>query len=287
MFKGITRRLWPATKSALKQWNEDDGFLLSAAMAYYAAFSLFPLILVLLAGVGLLTRVSPHLRIHQQQLIELVAKDVSPWLADQLATLLAGVQSQAGVSGPVGLVTLMVAAIGIFMQLTGTFDRIWGRPKSHTVGWITTIYTAIRERLVGFLMLLALGLMLILVFLSDLALSGIRSYVQNEFPWGPPAWRLGQTVFTVVSYWLVLGTLYKTLPRVSVPWRDALAGGLLASVIWVFGQRLLVAFVIGENYTAYGVVGSFIAVMLWVYYASAVVFFGAEFVRAIGRIPRA
>ena len=56
MLKWLTRRIWPATKATWKQWNEDDGFLLSAAMAYYAAFSLFPLLLVLIAGVGLLTR---------------------------------------------------------------------------------------------------------------------------------------------------------------------------------------------------------------------------------------
>jgi membrane protein len=283
MIQWLTRRLWPTVKTALVQWNEDDGFLLSAAMAYYAAFSLFPLILVLLAGVGMLTRVSPHLQIRQHQLIELVAKDVSPWLGDQLSTLLAGVQAQAAISGPVGLATLMIAAIGIFMQLNSTFDRIWKRPKTHSRGWLATIFTALRERLVAFVMLLGLGLMLILVFLSDLAMSGIRSYVEAEVSWGETAWRFGQTTFTIVSYWLLLGTLYKVLPRVHVDWRDAMAGGLLASVIWVFGQRLLVAFVIGENYTAYGVVGSLIAVMLWVYYASGVVFFGAEFVRAIGR----
>jgi membrane protein len=127
--------------------------------------------------------------------------------------------------------------------------------------------------------------MFILLFVTDVALSGIRSYVER-LPGGHPGWRFAQFAATVVGYWLLLGTLYKVLPRVSVPWRDALSGGFLASVIWVLGQRGLVAFMIGENYTAYGVVGSFIAVMLWVYYASAVVFLGAEFVRAIGQTPR-
>ena len=60
-----------------------------------------------------------------------------------------------------------------------------------------------------------------------------------------------------------------------------MAGGLLVSLVWILGQRLLVTFLIGPGYTAYGVVGSFIAVMIWVYYVSAILFLGAEFVEAL------
>ena len=64
-----------------------------------------------------------------------------------------------------------------------------------------------------------------------------------------------------------------------------MAGGLFVSIIWLIGQRLLVSFVIGDGYTAYGVVGSFIAIMLWAYYASAALFLGAEFVQALSTPP--
>jgi membrane protein len=73
------------------------------------------------------------------------------------------------------------------------------------------------------------------------------------------------------------------LPRAPIRWREALAGGALVSIIWKIGLLLLTPFLIGEKYSAYGVVGSFIAIMIWMYYASAVVFLGAEFVKVLSR----
>ncbi len=75
--------------------------------------------------------------------------------------------------------------------------------------------------------------------------------------------------------------IFKILPKAPVRWRDASAGGMLTAVTWQIGQRLLESFVISNNYSAYGIVGSFLAVMLWMYYASAVVLLGAEFVRVL------
>jgi membrane protein len=85
---------------------------------------------------------------------------------------------------------------------------------------------------------------------------------------------------------LLFTVIYRVLPKQSVRWRDALAGGVLVAIIWEVGQQLLAPLVIGEKYSAYGVVGSFIAVMLWMYYASAVLFIGAEFVQILWRQHR-
>ena len=80
---------------------------------------------------------------------------------------------------------------------------------------------------------------------------------------------------------LLFTVIYKILPKAAVRWRDAAAGGLLTALTWQIGQRVLESIVISNNYSAYGVVGSFLAVMLWMYYASAVILLGAEFVRAL------
>jgi membrane protein len=251
-------------------------------MAYCAAFSLFPLCLVLIAALGVVTRFSPQVQDEQRQLLKLVAENVSPWLAEQLGQVLAGVQTNALVGGPLGLATLILAAIGIFAQLENIFDRIWGTGRSSSKGWLAAIREALFGRLVAFLMLLGVGALLIVILVADVVLAGVRTYVL-QVPAGLMAWRASQIILTVVGIALLLGVIYKVLPRARVRWREALGGGLLAAVVWQIGQRLLVAFVIGEKYSAYGVVGSFIAVMLWVYYASAVVFLGAEFVRALSR----
>ncbi len=280
MLRASWQRAWSILERTGRGWSDDDGLLLSAAMAYYAAFSLFPLCLVLIAILGFVTRFSARAQDAQQQLLDMVAQGAGPWLAGQLQQVLQGVETEAPLGGPLGLAILSFGAIGIFMQLEASFARIWRTPAG-PLGWLATIRAALRDRLVAFLMLLAAGGLLFGVFLANLVLSAVRAYVA-DLPLGNWVWWSVQTLFSVLSYSALSGLVYKTFPKAAVRWREAMAGGLLAAVTWVVGQQVLVHFVIGENYSAYGLVGSFIAIMLWFYYASAVLFLGAEFVRALG-----
>jgi membrane protein len=168
------------------------------------------------------------------------------------------------------------------VQLDAILDRIWGTSASQERGLVAALRRALIDRLTAFLMLLGLGGLLVAVFLIDLVLTGVRFYVE-QLPGGPYAWQGLQLTTTLVINALLFGALYKVLPRRKVRWREALAGGALVSVVWRLGLLVLTPFLIGEKYSAYGIVGSFIAIMIWMYYASAVVFLGAEFVQVLSR----
>jgi len=118
------------------------------------------------------------------------------------------------------------------------------------------------------------------VFWADVILVAIRSLVV-QLPAGKLTWQIVQPLTSIVCVTLLLGTIYKVLPKAPVRWQEALGGGLLASVVWAIGKSILLSFVIGNKYSAYGILGASIGVMFWFYYASAVVFLGAEFVRAL------
>jgi membrane protein len=281
MIHWLTKRTWPVLQRTWQRWRDDDCTLLSAAMAYYAAFSLFPLCLVLISGLGYVMKFSSQVQDEQRELLKAVRDNLGDWLASELGTLLNGVQTQAGLGGPIGMGVLLLAAIGVFMQFDNTFDRIWKTESSASKGWLAAIRSALYDRIVAFAMLLGVGALLVLVFVSDMVLAGVRHYVVH-LPGGRFAWHSTQIVIALVSNSLLLGTIYRVLPKAPVRWREALAGGFLVAIVWQIGQQILVAFLIGKSYTAYGIVGSFIAVMLWLYYVSSVVFFGAEFVRALG-----
>jgi membrane protein len=137
------------------------------------------------------------------------------------------------------------------------------------------------DRLSAFAMLMIVLLLLLSLFIANLVLHGIRTKMVDWLPGGDVLWDWGQFAGTIVTNALLLAMIYKFLPKVRIRWRDALAGGLLVSFIWLAGQRLLVRFMIGTTYTAYGIVGSFIAVMIFVYYISAIMFLGAEFIEAL------
>ena len=102
MFHRIWNYVWRVLQQSWKGWQEDDGFLLSAAMAYYAAFSLFPLCLVLISILGFVLRLSKRADNAQAVVLDLVKQQWNPWLAEQLQFLLSGVRENAGLGGPLG-----------------------------------------------------------------------------------------------------------------------------------------------------------------------------------------
>ena len=281
-------RIWNYVLSVLQKtwegWQEDDGFLLSAAMAYYAAFSLFPLCLVLISILGFVLHFSQRADSAQGVLLEQVKQQAGPWLADQLQALLAGVKEHAGLGGPLGAVTLLAAAIVVFLQLDYIFGRIFGVTKtaSTTSRWWGYVRMVLYDRLSAFLMLLAVGVLLLSLFAVNVyVLAGVRMNIESALPGGVMLSGWTQFLFNTVTNALLFALIYRVLPKVAIRWREALAGGLLVSLVWILGQHLLVKFLIGPGYTAYGVVGSFIAVMIWVYYVSVILFLGAEFVEAL------
>jgi membrane protein len=286
MFARIWRRAWQVLVATWQGWSKDDGGMLSAAVAYYGAFSLFPLCLVLIAGLGVVGRYSTFVQTEQRVLIAHVGKNVSPWLAEELAAILGGIQAQASIGGLVGLGALVLAAIGVFMQLDNVFVRIWRSPPPNATGWLATIREVLWSRLLAFLTLLAIGLMMAVVFVTDAVLVGIRPYLTG-LPGGHVAWKSLQTVVTVGCDATLLATVYYVLPRVHVDWKAAVSGGVLAAVVWAIGRWLLLMLVVGEQYSAYGILGALMGVMFWYYFASVVLFFGAEFVHALSEGEKA
>jgi membrane protein len=282
MFASIFARIWDALKNTFHGWNEHDGFLLSAAMAYYASFSLFPLCLVLIAAFSWISRSSTALSSKRLELIDIVESNAGPWVGEQLSNLLRGVDTNAIIGGPVGLATLVIGAIAIFMQFEATFDRIWGTSAPPITGVFSFLHRLLFDRIVAFAMLLAVGALLILVSLANFVAEGFKPYI-DRLPAGAYAWAIVQPGLTFVTNALIFGAIYKFIPKVFVRWSEALSGGVLVSFVWQLGQIVLAKIVISTHYTAYGVVGSFVAIMVWTYYASAVIFLGAEFVRATCR----
>jgi membrane protein len=280
MLGRMAKRVWLVLRATWDGWLKDEGFLLSAATAYYAVFSLFPVCLVLIAGLGFVGQYSTFVQTEQHTLLRHIAENISPWLADELQVVLSGVQARAMLGGPLGILFLIVAAIGVFTQLENIFDRIWATPKPGGGFW-ASVRAALWDRLLAFVTLLSIGTLLLAVFLADVILAGIRPYL-SQLAAGRSTWRIIQIVSTIGCNGLLLTAVYRMLPQARVRWLAAFAGGLLAAIVWALGRSVLLSLLVGQQYSAYGVVGALMGIMIWFYYASAVVFLGAEFVHALG-----
>jgi membrane protein len=280
MFKRFFERCWSVLWATWKGWQQDDGAQLSAATAYYATFSFFAFCLIVIASLGFVGRYSKTLQVQQDTFIAHVSNNVSPWLADQLQGILTAVEARAVLGGPLGLIALLVAAIGIFTQLVNVFDHIWDVPESQSHSWWAAVRSALWDRLLAFVTLLAIGVSLMVVSLADAILAGFRNYLA-QLPAGQSTWLVLQWLSTLGCNAILLTVLYRVLPRPPIRWLDAFLGGLLAALIWSLGRYLLLLLVVGERYSPYGVVGALMGMMLWFYFAAAVVFLGAEFVHAL------
>jgi membrane protein len=281
IFRAIMR-VYRNLREAYANWCKDDAMGLAAATSYYMALSFFPLLLLLVAVMGLVLQFTGWGINVQQRLLNLLAENVAPSLAAQVKVALSSVQSNAALNGPVGLTTLLLSAMAVFAQFEKAFDRIWSIPEQEYRGILAALGKILFQRFRAFLLLLGLWTLVIAAFFCNMALATLHEFTSVHLVESDALWYLLTAVTAVLTDWLLFTLLYKILPKATVEWRAAAGGGLLAAIVWEVGRRVLAALVIGTHYSVYGVVGAFIAIMLWVYYAAATVFFGAELAQVIG-----
>ncbi len=270
---------WRHFDQTLKRCGNDDIGLLAASMAYYATFSFFPLLLLLIALLGLVLGVSTGAQNAQQELLELLARNTSAGFATNVEAFLAQIRTGAIVGGPMGLGALVLAAIVIFTTFERALDRVWDtrkRPK----GILSAVRNALFRRFRAFLMFLGVGLLMFAVFMAQFVIAAARTFA-TDLPLNTPPWGLLTIPAGVVLNGLLFAVVYKVLPKARVSWSEALRGGVLAAILWETSRHLLTFYLVARTYSAYGVVGSLLVLMLWVYLASIVLLFGAEYVRVL------
>lgn len=273
---------FPNLRNAGIRWAEDDASSMAASVAYYLALSLFPMMLLLTSGIGLYLRYTNTGKNAEQQILSTVETYASEEVKIHIEQVLGHLREHSLVSGPFGIAAAILAAIGVFAQIDRGFDRIFRIPaqKSSTVSG--TVFRVLRHRFFAFVMLLGLGGTIVVLFSASMLLAQLRSITGRTVPVVAHAFNWVELGFAVLANALLFTSVYRVLPKRQVRWTDALRGGVLAAIIWELGRELLGVFFIGMRYTsAYGVIGSFIAILLWCYYAISILFFGAEYVQAI------
>ncbi len=276
------RNFFPNLRDAGIRWNEDDASSLAASVAYYLALSLFPMMLLLTSVFGLFLQFSNTGKKAEQQILDIVETFGSPVIEKQIEQVLTQLQNQSLVSGPFGFLAATLAAIGIFAQIDRGFDKIFRIPTPKNATVQRTIFRVVKSRFLAFLMLVGLGGMILVLFTASLLIAQIRSLTNSTLPSMRHVFSIFELCFAVIANGMLFSLVYRWLPKKEVYWIDAIRGGLLAAFIWELGREVLGVFFIGMRYTsAYGAIGSFIAILLWCYYGISILFFGAEYVQVL------
>jgi membrane protein len=284
----VTKKVVLLLTETWEEFQKDEATERGAALAYYAMFSIFPLLILLLAALGFVTRYWDAAVDTQREILTVVAQNFSPQLSAMLGDVLSGVQNKAGSATGIGILTLLIGASGVFQELETSFAQIWNTPLApQQEGWGNTLKVFLQERLFSFGMMLALGLLLLI----SLALTGITQALiglLKNLPviGGITGFILGLIV-TCLFNTCIFALLFKYLPKAKVEWRDVLWGAFITAVVWEIAKRLLALYIAHSSYVnAYGAVGTALVLMAWVYFSSQVLFLGAEFTEVYSRYRR-
>jgi membrane protein len=268
--------------AAYNRWSQDDGSAMAAAVAYYVALSFFPLLLTLITGIGLFFRFAHSGQDAQRAVLVLVRERFSSSAGSAVEQALDQVRDTSTFHGPIALAVMLFSSIASFVQLQQAFDRIGRVTAPRNRGMLHAVRMVLVERLVAFLMLCGLGILIAAIFIGTLVLSATEHYTTGIIPSFGMLRRPLQILFSFGVNTALFTLVYRWIPKNPATLGPSFRGGLVAAAVWEIGRQILALVLIGTKYTsAYGVVGSFIGLMLWCYYAVAVLLLGAEYIQVI------
>ena len=265
-------------RTALAGFIDDNALSRAAAMAFYAATSLAPILLIVIAIAGLVVG---------RDVAELaVSAQLSGLLGPQGAELLKSVVQGASnstsgiVAGSIAVITLLVSASGVFGEMQASLNRIWKVEPA-----ATTLSALVRARAASLGLVASLGFLLLVSLVASAAISGLADYINSYLPFGAVIVSAINTLVSLSLIALLFGAIYKILPDRSLAWRDVRFGALTTAVLFTAGKSLI-GWYLGTSAVAssYGAAGSLIVLLLWVFYSSAIFLFGAELTKSYATI---
>ena len=265
------REVWTVVKEAAMGWMDDNATRLSAALAFYTILSIAPLLVIVTAIVGAATDSQTAARQLEQQMGGLageageeVAKTAIENAKDPKSGILATI---------IGIGTLLFGASGVFGELQGALNTVWGvKPKPGRGIWAT-----VRTRFLSFGMVLVVGFLLLVSLVITTALQGVAKYMGGVMPGVPALLLVANFVVTFLVISLLFALIFKFLPDAKIAWTDVWFGALVTAALFTLGKYLIGLYLTqAAPESAFGAAGSVVAFVIWVYYSGLIVLFGAE-----------
>jgi membrane protein len=260
-------------RKVVAAWFNDDTFTLGAALAYYAVFSISPLLIIALSITGFF---------YKGESAGYIENEIAEFMGENAAKVIAGTiesvnQSKDGLTATIlSLATLFVGASGVFVQLQYAMNRIWGvtpQPGRFFKDFF-------KQRLVSFAMIVGVGFLLLISLVLSAALAALNGYFSYLVPAASTVWYAVDLVLSFAVVTFVFAAIFKIVPDVDVMWSDVWLGAILTAVLFG-GCKFAIGFYLGRSGigSAFGAAGSLLVVLAWVFYCSQILFLGAEFTK--------
>jgi len=271
-FKGMIE----VFKNSFIGFSDDNVTKLSASLAYYTVFSMAPLIILIISLCGLfLGREAVEGKIYAQ-----LAGFIGSESAAQLQSMIksAAITGKSHLAVIIGAITLLVGATTVFAEIQDSINMIWGLKPKPKRGWLKFI----QNRFLSFSVIASLGFLLLVSLAVTAVIDGFSQRLRDYFP------HVTVVIFYIINVAITLAVvstifavIFKVLPDAKIKWKDVIAGAIATTLLFMLGKFAISFYLSKSNVgSTYGTAGSFIVLLLWIYYSSFILYFGAEFTKA-------
>lgn len=261
-------------------WIDHDASTMGAALAFYTVFSVAPILIITIGVLGMVIGADTVRANLLPQMESLFGATGASALQALLAS--ASYMGKSRLAAVVGVVTLLIGASTVFVELQTSLDRIWGIPKRNRK---RGLWRLVRSRFLSLGLVFGVGFLLMVSLLMSTVLAALGTWLASYLG----GWHTTLTVIDVALS-LVISTalfavVYKYVPQEHLNWRDVWMGGLVTAILFNIG-KFAIGYYLGKSAFAsiYGAAGSLLVLLLWAYYSAQIVLFGAEFTKSYSHI---
>ncbi|MEP6947984.1 MAG: YihY/virulence factor BrkB family protein [Ginsengibacter sp.] len=268
--------LWKVLKDSFAGFSNDRIMKLSAALAYYTVFSVGPLLIVVVFLCSFFFGREAIEGTIYGQIQGFVGHDAAVQLQEIIKN--AAIGGKGKVAAIIGIITLVIGATSMFAEMQDSINMIWGLKAKPNSGW----WPFVKNRLLSFGVIGSLGFLL----LVSLSISGIIEALSNRLKHHFPG--IAVTLFYIINLVINFGVIaalfaviFRVLPDARIKWKDVMAGAIATGILFMIGKFAISFYISKSNVgSTYGTAGSLVVLLVWIYYSSIILYFGAEFTKA-------
>jgi len=275
MWKVVSQRWWTITRDAFRLWLDRDAFSHAGSLAFYTLFSLAPVFIIAVSVIGVVLGEEAAQGQIVAQIQDVMGREAA--LAIEQAVAQSRIKESGLLPTLLGVAALIVGATTVFAQMQFSLNSIWGvaaRPtRNSIIVWL-------KNRMLSLTVVLAITFVLLVSLLLGVAVRAMLHFTHQFAPAVAALLSGTELLVSGLAILLLFSAIYKVLPDVVLQWRDVVVGALVTAVLFSIGRYGIAVYL---TYTAtastYGAAGSVVLILLWVYYSSLILLFGAAFTK--------
>ncbi len=274
--KDFFKQFVTTLKKSFSSFVDDNAVKFSASLSYYTVFSLGPLLIVILYLCSIFFGREAVEGSIYGQMRNFVGQDAALQIQEMIKN--ASLSGESAIAATIGVITLLIGATTVFAEIQDSINMIWGLKRKPSAGW----WVLVKTRLLSFGVIGSLGFILLVSLGVTAIVESISGRLVKQFPGiAVPAFYIINLIITMGVVTTLFAVIFKVLPDAKIKWKDVWAGAIVTAFLFMLGKFAITFYISKSNIgSTYGTAGSFVVLLVWVYYSSFILYFGAEFTKA-------